>query len=107
MASRRHPELGFRSCVVIIDLGRKYGDDRLEAACRRTLCVGSHSYRSGCGHTVTGGARSPQRSTSARGAPRRQLHREAATRRGLGGRRVGLSKVAAEALAESISELVS
>ena len=32
MASRPHPEQGFRSCLGIMRLGRRYGDERLEAA---------------------------------------------------------------------------
>ncbi len=46
MASRRHPEQGFRACVGIIRLGRRYGEDRLEAACVRALGARAHSYRS-------------------------------------------------------------
>jgi len=46
MASRRHPEQGFRSCLGIMRLGRRYGDDRLEAAAVRALAIHAHSYRS-------------------------------------------------------------
>jgi transposase len=46
MASRPHPEQGFRSCLGIMRLGRRYGDDRLEAAAARALAVRAHSYRS-------------------------------------------------------------
>lgn len=46
MASRPHPEQGFRSCLGIIRLGRRHGDDRLEAACRRALHFGTLTYRS-------------------------------------------------------------
>ena len=46
MASRRHPEQGYRSCLGIMRLGRKYGDDRLEAASERALVIGSPSYKS-------------------------------------------------------------
>ena len=46
MRSRPHPEQGFRSCLGIIRLGKRYGDDRLEAACRRALALRSFSYRS-------------------------------------------------------------
>ena len=43
---RPHPEQGFRSCLGIIRLGRRYGSDRLEAACRRALAIQAYSYRS-------------------------------------------------------------
>ena len=46
MAGRPHPEQGFRSSVGIMRLGRRYGDDRLEAAAARALAVRAHSYRS-------------------------------------------------------------
>lgn len=46
MRTRRHPEQGFRSCLGIIRLGARYGEDRLEAACRRALAVRGFSYRS-------------------------------------------------------------
>jgi len=46
MASRPHPEQGFRSCLGIMRLGRRYGEGRLEAAAARALAIGAHSYRS-------------------------------------------------------------
>ncbi len=46
MASRPHPALGFRSCMGILRLEQKYGAVRLEAACRRALLIGGHSYGS-------------------------------------------------------------
>ena len=42
---RRHPEQGYRSCLGILRLGKRYGEDRLEAACARALSVGARSYR--------------------------------------------------------------
>ena len=45
MASRRHPEQGYRSCLGIMRLGKKYGNGRLEAACRRAVVIGSASYK--------------------------------------------------------------
>lgn len=44
--SRPHPEQGFRSCLGIFRLGRTYGAERLEAACRRALAIRALSYRS-------------------------------------------------------------
>lgn len=46
MASFPHPELGFRSCLGLVRLGRKYGEGRLEAACARALASGADRYRS-------------------------------------------------------------
>jgi len=46
MASRPHPELGFRSCLGILRLEGKYGPERLEAACARALAYGARSYKS-------------------------------------------------------------
>jgi len=46
MASRPHPEQGYRSCLGIMRLGRRFGGERLEAACRRALAVQALSYRS-------------------------------------------------------------
>ncbi len=46
MASRPHPEQGYRSCLGIMRLGKRFGDDRLEAACSRALAVRALSYRS-------------------------------------------------------------
>jgi|SRR5579859_269913 len=46
LQSKPHPEQGFRSCLGIMRLGRQYGDERLEAACRRALSARAFSYRS-------------------------------------------------------------
>jgi transposase len=45
LSERPHPEQGFRSCLGILRLGKRYGDARLEAACRRALGVRARSYR--------------------------------------------------------------
>jgi transposase len=45
LADRPHPEQGFRSCLGILRLGRRYGEERLEAACARALAVRARSYR--------------------------------------------------------------
>lgn len=46
MASRPHPEQGFRSCLGIIRLEKPYGVERVEAAARRALDIGAPSYTS-------------------------------------------------------------
>ena len=43
---RQHPRQAYRSCLGLLRLGKTYGNDRLEAACRRALTLGSHSYKS-------------------------------------------------------------
>ena len=46
MASRKHPEQGFRSCLGILRLAQRYDPERLERACQRALRIGGHSYKS-------------------------------------------------------------
>jgi transposase len=46
MANRPHPQQGFRSCLGILRLGERYGNDRLEAACRRALRLDACRYKS-------------------------------------------------------------
>jgi transposase len=45
LASRPHPEQGYRSCLGILRLARRDGPVRLEAACARALAAGARSYR--------------------------------------------------------------
>jgi transposase len=46
MASRPHPEQGFRSALGVMRLAKKYSPERLEAACQRALVLRSFSYKS-------------------------------------------------------------
>lgn len=46
LESRPHTEQGYRSCLGIMSLSKKYSHERLEAACRRALAIGAISYRS-------------------------------------------------------------
>ncbi len=41
LEDRPHPEMGYRSCLGVFSLARRYGEDRLEAACARALTIGS------------------------------------------------------------------
>ena len=43
---RPHPEQGFRTCLGALKLAKRYGNDRLNAACKRALRVNAFSYRS-------------------------------------------------------------
>lgn len=45
LQERPHPEQGYRSCLGILRLGKRYTDARLEAACDRALAGGARSYR--------------------------------------------------------------
>jgi transposase len=46
LASRKHPQQGFRSCLGIMRLGKTYTAQRLEAACWRALALGAVSFKS-------------------------------------------------------------
>ena len=46
LTDRPHPEMGFRSCLGIIRLGKAVGAERLEAACARAMRFGTCSYQS-------------------------------------------------------------
>jgi transposase len=44
MKTRVHPEQGYRACMGIMRLGKKVGNNRLDAACQRALAIGGKSY---------------------------------------------------------------
>jgi transposase len=46
LRSRPHPEQGFRSCIGILSLTKRYDAERLDAACARALALGTRSYSS-------------------------------------------------------------
>jgi transposase len=46
MASRPHPEQGYRSCLGLLRLEKDYGPARLEAACQRALALNVPTYQS-------------------------------------------------------------
>ena len=45
LESRQHPQQAYRSCLGVLRLAERYGEDRLEAACRRALPAGICSYK--------------------------------------------------------------
>ena len=45
LASRPHPEQGYRACLGLLRLGQRYGGERLEAACARAAQLGASRYR--------------------------------------------------------------
>jgi transposase len=46
LRSRPHPEHGYRACLGLMHLGKRYEPERMIAACQRALQIGSTSYRS-------------------------------------------------------------
>jgi transposase len=46
LSERIHPEQGYRPCLGIVRLADKYGEERLEAACKRALTYSAVSYKS-------------------------------------------------------------
>jgi transposase len=46
LKDKPHPEMGYRSCLGLMRLGKGVGAERLEAACARALRWGTCSYRS-------------------------------------------------------------
>src|SRR6202790_463154 len=46
LRSRPHPEQGFRSCIGVLGLVKRFGAARVDAACARALFLGTRSYSS-------------------------------------------------------------
>lgn len=46
MAEREHPEQGFRACMGVVSLVRRYDAQRVEKACERALLLRTASYKS-------------------------------------------------------------
>ena len=59
MKSRKHPELGYRSCLGVLRLGNRYSHERLETACQRAVTMNACSYRSIKSMLATGFDRQP------------------------------------------------
>jgi transposase len=45
LEERPHPEMGYRSCLGILRLSKRYSAERLERACERAVRVRARSYR--------------------------------------------------------------
>ena len=69
LRSRPHPEQGFRSCIGILGLSKRYGAERLDGACARALALGTRSYAS-----VSTILKNAQEQKAARGDPPGLLH---------------------------------
>ena len=46
LENRPHPEHGYRACLGLLNLSRRYSRDRLERACQRALAIRSINYQS-------------------------------------------------------------
>jgi transposase len=46
LSSRPHPEHSYRACLGLMSLARRYGNERVGAACARALASGAVSYSS-------------------------------------------------------------
>ena len=46
LAARPHPEHGYRSCLALFRDAKTYGHERMEAACKRALTIGSPTRKS-------------------------------------------------------------
>lgn len=46
LTNRPHPEMGFRSCLGLLSLAKRFGKLRLEAACQRALALSAPTRRS-------------------------------------------------------------
>ena len=46
LETKTHPEQGYRACLGMLALARKYSNHRLEAACARALALGAPSRKS-------------------------------------------------------------
>ena len=46
LTNRPHPEHGYRACLGLLNLAKRFTPTRLENACERALKLGSPSYRS-------------------------------------------------------------
>jgi transposase len=46
LENRPHPEHGYRSCLGLLNLAKRYGEKRLEEACERALAVGAPTRKS-------------------------------------------------------------
>jgi transposase len=46
LTHKPHPEMGYRACLGLLNLARRYSKERLEAACARALAIGSPTRKS-------------------------------------------------------------
>jgi transposase len=63
LESKPHPEQGYRACLGLLALARKYGDARLEAGCVRALALGAKTRKSVASILAAGLDRQPATTT--------------------------------------------
>lgn len=63
LQTKPHPEQGYRACLGMLSLARKYGDERLEAACVRAVSIGAKTRKSVLSILVAGLDRQPVQSS--------------------------------------------
>ncbi|MEO8755175.1 MAG: IS21 family transposase [Casimicrobiaceae bacterium] len=63
LETKPHPEQGYRACLGLLALARKYGDARLEAGCARAIALGAKTRKSVASILATGLDRKPHAST--------------------------------------------
>jgi transposase len=66
LRSRPHPEQGFRSAIGILGLVKRYGAERVDAACAQALAINTRSYTSVAAILKSG---TPKASEPAQDAP--------------------------------------
>ena len=69
MRRRVHPQQGFRACLGILHLNRRYEGERIEAACARALRVRACTYKSVVAILRNNLDREPPRETEQRVLP--------------------------------------
>ncbi len=69
MEHRPHPEQGFRSAMGIVRLANQYGNDRLEAACKRASRYRIYSYKGVANILATGADKLDERKNTPASAP--------------------------------------
>lgn len=45
LTKRKHPEHGFRACIGLLNLAKRYSEERLELACQRALAIHAPNYK--------------------------------------------------------------
>ena len=45
LGARKHPQQAYRTCLGVLRMGKDYGRDRLEAACRRAIDLKAPNYK--------------------------------------------------------------
>jgi len=74
-----HPEQGYRACLGLLSLGKRYTTGRLEAACHRVLGTGAISYKSVKSILATGLDQTPSEEPLALVLPAAHAHVRGAT----------------------------